>query len=95
MPSHTATCTKCGRTWTGVTQAHCTVCHEHFSTVKNFDAHRVARPPRKCASPATQLRTKRDGTKVPILKSVPTVHGPLWISTDGDDRDHDEKESTT
>ncbi len=84
-PSFTAAC-RCGRTWTGTTQAHCTVCHEHFSTVKNFDAHGVARHPRKCPHPSTKIRTKRDGTKVPTLKSVDTVHGPLWVSTDGDER---------
>lgn len=32
-------CRACERRWTGAVQAHCTCCHEHFSTATNFDAH--------------------------------------------------------
>lgn len=31
---------KCGRQWAGLKEAHCPVCHRHFSTPANFDAHR-------------------------------------------------------
>lgn len=34
---------ECGRTWTGLSEAHCATCHESFSTVANFDAHRFFR----------------------------------------------------
>ena len=32
---------RCGRSWAGLAQAHCATCHNHFSTVSNFDKHRV------------------------------------------------------
>ncbi len=78
---------KCGRKWTGLIQAHCSVCHRQFSTVANFDAHRVNK--RGCPDPASLRRKKRDGTEVPILKEVSTVHGPLWVSWSEDPR-HEE-----
>lgn len=83
----------CGRQWTGTTQAHCTVCHEHFSTVKNFDAHGVARHPRKCPDPSTRTRTRRDGRVVPVLRAIDSRYGRLWISTDGDERHEEEEQS--
>lgn len=84
-----ATC-QCGRSWSGNNQAHCRMCHEHFSTVKNFDAHRPG--PRKrdgsptCGTPATITRTKRDGTVVPVLRSVKYADGPTWVSYTEDNR---------
>jgi hypothetical protein len=30
----------CGAFWPGTRISHCSVCHETFSTVANFDAHR-------------------------------------------------------
>lgn len=81
----------CGRKWTGTVQAHCTVCHAHFSTVKNFDAHGAVAPPRRCPDPSTRTRTRKDGTVVPKLRVVATVYGDLWISTDGDDREHEQE----
>lgn len=32
-------CGGCDREWTGYAECHCTACHEHFSTVRNFDLH--------------------------------------------------------
>ena len=37
----TNTCGGCPATWTGTRIAHCSGCHETFSTVSNFDTHRV------------------------------------------------------
>ena len=93
MPPTTPTsrCPKCKRGWTGTVSAHCTVCHCHFSTVKNFDAHVPSR--RGCKDPATVTRTKKDGTVVRLLKPVESVFGTTWVSwsederyTDGDDQ---------
>jgi transposase-like protein len=45
-------CKGCDNTWTGSRQAHCSGCHETFSTENNFDKHRVGHSfPLKCASP--------------------------------------------
>lgn len=44
----TASC-DCGRRWTGTAEAHCPVCHAHFSTVSNFDRHRPVLGP--CDAP--------------------------------------------
>ncbi len=35
------TCPRCRREWSGLAQCHCATCHNHFSTVGNFDKHRV------------------------------------------------------
>ncbi len=91
-------CPSCSREWTGTVQAHCTICHEHFSTVANFDTHRPG-PRRKdgtpsCGKPADITRRKRDGSVVPMLKSVSTVHGPLWVSWSDDVR-HDAEEEAS
>lgn len=78
----------CGREWTGLQQAHCTVCHRHFSTVENFDIHGVKRS--GCPHPATKVRTRRDGTTVPRLKEVTSASGPLWVSWSPEPRNHEE-----
>lgn len=36
------TCSGCDKTWSGLKMAHCSQCHETFSTVGNFDKHRVS-----------------------------------------------------
>ena len=36
-----AKCTRCGKTWDSKSQAHCTGCCEHFSSVFAFDKHRT------------------------------------------------------
>lgn len=36
-----ATCSGCPARWHGLNVAHCSVCHESFSTVANFDRHRT------------------------------------------------------
>lgn len=66
-----AYCT-CGREWTGLAQAHCTVCHHHFSTVSNFDRHR---PGGHCQPPGDVIG--RDGE--PVLKSTLNRFGLTWI----------------
>lgn len=62
----------CGRNWTGLAQAHCTVCHEHFSTVGNFDKHRGTGT---CQHPA-DVATRRGE---PVLKPVSNRFGVTWV----------------
>ena len=38
-------CGDCSRLWTSMQQAHCTGCHQHFSSDSAFDLHTVAPPP--------------------------------------------------
>lgn len=100
-----ATCTApdCGRSWSGFNQCHCSICHNHFSTVKNFDAHKPG-PRRSDGSPSCgserrggphltpdkMTRTKQDGTVVPLLKVVDNPNGPLWVSWSEDNRYEEE-----
>lgn len=68
-----ATC-RCGRTWTGLNQAHCSICHRHFSSPANFDRHRPSYD--GCLDPAGIQRRNGD----PVLKAV---SGPLGITWTG------------
>lgn len=73
-PPGSASC-KCGRNWTGVRECHCTVCHCHFSTVANFDAHR---PHGVCVNP---LEARLGGYN---LKAKATVWGTIYVT----DKEH-------
>lgn len=64
----------CGRTWTGLSQAHCTICHEHFSTVANFDRHKPSRS--GCMNPSTIVNRR---TGKPVLKLSPGPLGGTWV----------------
>lgn len=39
--THPHTCGGCTNTWTGLAQAHCSVCHQTFGGVTSFDRHRL------------------------------------------------------
>jgi hypothetical protein len=67
-----ATC-RCGRHWTGLSQAHCPTCHEHFSSVANFDRHRPGAG--GCQDPAAV--TKRNGD--PVFKASVNGFGTTWV----------------
>lgn len=46
------TCSGCSNGWSGINQCHCSVCHNTFSVLRNFDLHRVGkRLPLSCADP--------------------------------------------
>lgn len=64
---------RCGRHWTGLAQAHCPTCHEHFSTVANFDRHRPGSG--GCKNPAEV--TNRKGAAV--FKPVTNRLGTTWV----------------
>jgi hypothetical protein len=64
----------CGRTWTGLAQAHCSVCHAHFSTVANFDRHKPSYD--GCLDPAT-IRNRKTGQLV--LKPSDNRFGRTWV----------------
>lgn len=70
-----ASCT-CGRTWTGFNQAHCSICHAHFSSVANFDRHKPSYD--GCLDPATV--TKRTGE--PALRASRNQLGVTWVGAD-------------
>ena len=69
----------CGRRWDSPTAAHCSHCHEHFSTVKNFDVHEPNRR-RGCKRPGDLTRQRQDGRVVPLLKRVERSDGPVWVT---------------
>jgi hypothetical protein len=83
--SYPGSCSGCGRQWDSLTAAHCTLCHHHFSTVKNFDLHEPNRR-RGCKDPASLIRARQDGTEVRVLKPVQRSDGETWVSWSEDVR---------
>lgn len=63
----------CGRAWQGLAEAHCRICHRHFSTVANFDRHRPSYD--GCGDPA-ELRDKAGRT---LLKAAEGPRGTTWV----------------
>ena len=52
----TTSCPRCNNRWTGLKTAHCTACHETFTTITAFDKHRTgdhANDTRHCIDPST------------------------------------------
>lgn len=43
-------CSGCDTTWTGTSRCHCSGCHQTFSSITSFDAHRRRF---QCLDPAT------------------------------------------
>lgn len=64
---------RCGREWTGLSQAHCPTCHRHFSTVANFDRHRPGST--GCQYPADVLNRKGE----PVFKATVNRFGTTWV----------------
>jgi hypothetical protein len=64
---------RCGRQWTGLSQAHCATCHQHFSSVANFDRRRPGTT--GCQDSATV--TKRNGE--PVFKPSVNRFGTTWV----------------
>lgn len=50
------TCGGCPATWTGLSVAHCAACHETFSGVQLFDAHRSADGERGACIPPAEVQ---------------------------------------
>lgn len=76
------TCGGCATRWSGTVEAHCSACHESFSTPENFDKHhprRTAAGKVACGIPATMTRTKTDGTVVPVFKATQRAGRVVWI----------------
>ncbi len=65
-------CGGCDRRWNSTSEAHCGTCCRHFSTVANFDRHRVDG---RCVDPASL--TDRHGQ--PLLRPVERPGGPTWV----------------
>jgi hypothetical protein len=64
---------RCGRTWTGLAQAHCASgCHRHFGSVAGFDRHRRTG---QCQDPAGIVA--RTGRRV--FRSAEGPLGDTWV----------------
>jgi hypothetical protein len=75
----------CRRLWTGLAQAHCPTCHEHFSSVAAFDRHR---PRGICQHPSTVARRNGD----PVFRASENRYGTTWVTYDS--RPHPHKAPT-
>lgn len=62
---------RCGRKWSGLSQAHCGTCCRHFGSVRGFDRHRATG---RCVDPATI----RDQSGRPYFKAVVGPLGTTW-----------------
>lgn len=68
------TCRDCGRRWTSLVQAHCTVCHEHFGTDGLADRHRKALT---CLPPLSVTNQRGE----PVFRVVRDSFGLTWRSS--------------
>jgi hypothetical protein len=66
----------CGREWASAREAHCRVCHAHFSTAENFDRHKPDR--HGCPDPGSH----RDSLRRPVLKRIQRPGGYTWVRYD-------------
>ena len=72
-------CRDCHRTWTRHSEAHCTICCNHFSSDRGFDLHLApVRGDDTCFDPATIVRS--DGTM--MFEIIERNHGPVWRVAD-------------
>lgn len=74
VPTGSASC-RCGRQWTGLREAHCTVCHRHFSTPRNFDYHRQATENATVCLDPTEVSVEGGHA----MRAKDTVWGPLYV----------------
>jgi hypothetical protein len=67
-------CAGCHRSWSGIAEAHCMVCHEHFSAPTVYDKHRKGTA---CMSPAAMAEavTKAGNT---VFMQVGRKDGLVW-----------------
>jgi hypothetical protein len=68
-------CRDCHRTWTGHAEAHCSICHHHFTSNSAFDAHLA---PSKAEEDCYDPETITNRTGEPRFVAVDRKHGPTW-----------------
>lgn len=68
----------CHRSWAGLKEAHCPVCHLHFSTDKIADKHRQAG---RCLT-LSELRRLRTEAGKPVVRVVDTPNGEIVRSAE-------------
>lgn len=72
-----ATCGGCDTVWFGQGICHCATCHETFSTIQHFDAHRSQRGERgECLDPGALKVSKGKYEGQPLLKRNKTG---VWV----------------
>lgn len=71
----------CHRSWSGRSEAHCTVCHQHFTSDRVAELH-VSYCTRDRTGTAERLRlaARRDGS--PIFATTTRKDGEAWIRHD-------------
>lgn len=75
-PEHRGThCRVCHRSWTGLTEAHCVKCHEHFASPSTADLHD---PAGVCQKPRDAVR--KDG--LPVFAARQRRSGLVWVRWD-------------
>lgn len=62
----------CHRDWTGVREAHCVVCHEHFASNTAADRHEHSVPPE-------DMVTWHHDHYDPVFRDEETYGGGVWV----------------
>lgn len=76
-PNHVGThCPGCHRTWTGLAERHCAVCHLHFSSEVPWDAHFDGERHRSLG----ELQGLLTEARIPRFKVVDRVSGPVVVN---------------
>ena len=66
----------CGRRWQGFSEAHCPICHEHFTSDSAFTRHLSgAQVDDPLCYPPESFRKQDDS---PVFEQIDRVHGPTW-----------------
>lgn len=74
-------CRRCHRTWAGKTEAHCTVCCQHFTSNRVADKHDpYCTPDRTVCSERLRVATQKDGS--PVFGVRERISGKVWIAHD-------------
>jgi hypothetical protein len=73
-----ARCSKCTRQWTAPSQAHCTVCHEHFSSVSAADLHLRPHDDGERVEHLDPAVIVKRRTGEPLLKLDQDRFGAIW-----------------
>lgn len=85
-PDHKgAHCRDCHRSWTGLSEVHCHLCHEHFSAGSTADlAHPNWRSDGPSCVPPGSVFTKAGVARLRLAESI---NGPIWRQN-GSYREH-------
>jgi hypothetical protein len=79
---------RCGASWPGTRISHCSSCHETFSSVSTFDAHRRAVDPRASQYVGRCLDPRDAGLSAVALRPEAGTGILVWRAPSGERPKH-------